>query len=95
MIHEAMSIRGYSSELSWDSELRAALAAVLLRKSTAREPRATAACAARCTPRSMENHIFYEEIGSGRFSTVFKGRLKRSVEFVAIRRVERSHRAPS
>ena len=40
----------------------------------------------------MENHMFYEEIGHGRFSTVFKGRQKRSVEFVAIRRVERTHR---
>ena len=36
--------------------------------------------------------MFYEEIGHGRFSTVFKGRQKRSVEFVAIRRVERTHR---
>ena len=41
---------------------------------------------------SMEDHIFYEEIGAGSFSTVYKGRQKRSVEFVAIRRVERSHR---
>jgi serine/threonine-protein kinase ULK4 len=41
----------------------------------------------------MEDHIFYEEIGAGRFSTVFKGRLKRTVEYVAIRKVESSHRS--
>lgn len=32
---------------------------------------------------------FYEEIGAGNFSTVYKGRVKRSVEFVAIRKVEK------
>ena len=36
---------------------------------------------------------FYEEIGAGRFSTVYKGRVKRSVEFVAIRRVEKASQA--
>ena len=41
----------------------------------------------------MDNLNFYDEIGHGRLSTVYKGRQKRSVEFVAIRRVERSHRS--
>ena len=39
----------------------------------------------------MENHVFYEEIGHGSFSTVYKGRTKRTVEFVGIRRIERAH----
>ena len=39
----------------------------------------------------MDQHQFYEEIGKGDFSTVYKGRLKRSVEFVSIRRVEKVH----
>ena len=34
---------------------------------------------------------FYEEIGAGGFSNVYKGRKRRSVEFVAIRRVEKVH----
>ena len=41
----------------------------------------------------MEQYQFYEEIGCGGFSTVYKGRLRRSVEFVAIRRIEKGHSA--
>ena len=40
----------------------------------------------------MDAYQFYEEIGKGSFSTVYKGRLKRSVEFVSIRRVENAHK---
>ena len=41
----------------------------------------------------MEQYQFYEEIGCGGFSNVYKGRLRRSVEFVAIRRIEKGHSA--
>lgn len=41
----------------------------------------------------MEDYTFYEEIGAGRWSTVLKGRLKRSLDYVAIRKVENKHRS--
>lgn len=38
----------------------------------------------------MEKYHIYEEIGKGEFSQVFKGREKKKIEYVAIKRVEKS-----
>jgi serine/threonine protein kinase len=38
----------------------------------------------------MEKYHIYEEIGKGEFSQVFKGREKKRIEFVAIKRTEKS-----
>jgi serine/threonine-protein kinase ULK4 len=38
----------------------------------------------------MEKYHIYEEIGKGDFSQVFKGREKKRIEFVAIKRTEKS-----
>lgn len=38
----------------------------------------------------MEKYHIYEEIGKGKFSQVFKGREKKHIEFVAIKRVDKS-----
>ena len=37
----------------------------------------------------MEKYHIYEEIGKGRFSQVFKGREKKNIEYVAIKRVDK------
>ena len=37
----------------------------------------------------MDNYHIYNEIGKGRHSKVFKGRLKKSLEYLAIKRVEK------
>ena len=40
----------------------------------------------------MENYHIYDEIGKGEFqSNVFKGRQKRKIEYVAIKRVDKIH----
>ncbi len=41
----------------------------------------------------MEKYHIYEELGKGRFAQVFKGRERRSVEYVAIKRVDKSRMA--
>ena len=38
----------------------------------------------------MEKYHIYEEIGKGKFSQVFKGREKKKIESVAIKRIEKS-----
>ena len=44
--------------------------------------------------RDMDNFHIYEEIGSGKKSTVFKGRRKRSVEYVAIKSIDKEGTMP-
>jgi serine/threonine-protein kinase ULK4 len=38
----------------------------------------------------MDKYHIYEEIGKGDFSQVFKGREKKKIEYVAIKRIEKS-----
>lgn len=38
----------------------------------------------------MEKYHIYDEIGKGDFSQVFKGREKKQIEYVAIKRVDKS-----
>ncbi len=38
----------------------------------------------------MDKYHIYEEIGKGQFSQVFKGREKKKIEFVAIKRIDKS-----
>lgn len=38
----------------------------------------------------MDKYHIYEEIGKGEFSLVFKGREKKKIEYVAIKRIEKS-----
>lgn len=38
----------------------------------------------------MDKYHIYEEIGKGDFSQVFKGREKKKIEYVAIKRVDKS-----
>ena len=38
----------------------------------------------------MEKYHIYEEIDKGEFSQVFKGREKKRIEYVAIKRIEKS-----
>lgn len=40
----------------------------------------------------MNNYHIYEEMGRGKFSVVYKGRKKKTIEYVAIKSVERSRR---
>lgn len=40
----------------------------------------------------MNNFHIYEEIGRGKYSVVYKGRKKKTIEYVAIKSVERSRR---
>jgi len=40
----------------------------------------------------MNNYHIYEEIGKGKFSTVYKGRKKKSIEYVAVKMLEKSRR---
>lgn len=39
---------------------------------------------------TMDKYHIYEEVGSGQHSQVFKGREKNDIEYVAIKRVEKS-----
>ena len=41
----------------------------------------------------MNNYQIYEEIGRGRHSTVYKGRLKKTVEYYAIKSVDKAQRS--
>lgn len=38
----------------------------------------------------MDKYHIYEEIGKGEFSIVYKGREKKQIEYVAIKRIEKS-----
>ena len=38
----------------------------------------------------MDKYHIYEEIGKGDFSIVYKGREKKKIEYVAIKRIEKS-----
>jgi serine/threonine-protein kinase ULK4 len=40
----------------------------------------------------MNNYHIYEEIGKGRYSVVYKGRKKKSIEYMAIKSLEKSRR---
>ena len=40
----------------------------------------------------MNNYHIMEEVGRGKFSVVYKGRKKRSIEYVAVKSVERGRR---
>jgi len=40
----------------------------------------------------MNNYHIYEEVGRGKFSVVYKGRKKKSIEYVAVKSVERGRR---
>jgi len=40
----------------------------------------------------MNNYHIYEEVGKGKFSTVYKGRKKKSIEYVAVKSLEKSRR---
>lgn len=40
----------------------------------------------------MDKYHIYEDIGKGEFSQVYKGREKKKVEFVAIKRVDKKIR---
>jgi serine/threonine-protein kinase ULK4 len=42
--------------------------------------------------RSLNDYHIYEEIGKGKQSIVYKGRRKKSIEYVAIKSVEKSQR---
>eukprot|EP00668_Euglena_longa_P012359 GGOE01014804.1.p1 GENE.GGOE01014804.1~~GGOE01014804.1.p1 ORF type:complete len:1299 (-),score=455.54 GGOE01014804.1:132-4028(-) len=41
----------------------------------------------------MQNYQIYEEIGKGKVSTVYKGRKKRSIDYYAVKSIEKSQRA--
>jgi serine/threonine-protein kinase ULK4 len=40
----------------------------------------------------MNNYHIYEEMGRGKYSVVYKGRKKKTIEYVAIKSVERGRR---
>jgi len=40
----------------------------------------------------MDNYHFYEEVGRGKYSVVYKGRKKKSIEYVAVKSIERSRK---
>lgn len=40
----------------------------------------------------MNNYHIYEEVGRGKYSVVYKGRKKKTIEYVAVKSVERSRR---
>lgn len=40
----------------------------------------------------MNNYHIYEEVGRGKYSVVYKGRRKKTVEYVAVKSVEKSRR---
>jgi serine/threonine-protein kinase ULK4 len=40
----------------------------------------------------MNNYHIYEEVGRGKYSVVYKGRKKKSIEYVAVKSVERSRK---
>lgn len=40
----------------------------------------------------MNNYHIYEEIGRGKYSVVYKGRKKKSIEYMAVKSLEKSRR---
>lgn len=40
----------------------------------------------------MNNYHIYEEVGRGKFSVVYKGRIKKSINYVAVKSVERNRK---
>ena len=40
----------------------------------------------------MNNFHIYEEVGRGKYSIVYKGRRKKTIEFVAVKSVEKSRK---
>ena len=40
----------------------------------------------------MNNLHIYEEIGRGKYSVVYKGRIKKTIEYVAVKSVEKSRK---
>jgi serine/threonine-protein kinase ULK4 len=40
----------------------------------------------------MNNFHVYEEIGKGKYSSVYKGRKKRSLEYVAVKSIDKSRK---
>ena len=40
----------------------------------------------------MNNYHIYEEVGRGKYSVVYKGRMKKTIEYMAVKSVERSRR---
>lgn len=40
----------------------------------------------------MNNYHIYEEIGKGKYSVVYKGRKKKTIEYVAVKSLEKSRR---
>ncbi len=40
----------------------------------------------------MNNYHIYEEIGRGKYSVVYKGRLKKSINYTAVKSLEKSRR---
>jgi serine/threonine-protein kinase ULK4 len=40
----------------------------------------------------MNNYHIYEEIGKGKYSVVYKGRKKKSIEYLAVKSLEKSRR---
>jgi len=40
----------------------------------------------------MNNLHVYDEVGRGKYSVVYKGRIKRTVQYVAVKSVEKSRR---
>ncbi|CAG9323861.1 unnamed protein product [Blepharisma stoltei] len=41
----------------------------------------------------MNNYHFYEEIGRGKYSVVYKGRIKKTITYIAVKSVEKSRRS--
>ena len=40
----------------------------------------------------MNNYHIYEEVGRGKNSVVYKGRMKKTIEYVAVKSVDRNRR---
>lgn len=40
----------------------------------------------------MNNYHIYEEIGKGQYSVVYKGRKKKTIEYMAVKQLEKSRR---
>ncbi len=40
----------------------------------------------------MNNFHIYEEVGRGKYSVVYKGRRKKTIEYVAVKSVEKSRK---
>lgn len=40
----------------------------------------------------MNNFHIYEEVGKGKFSVVYKGRKKKTIDYVAVKSVEKNRR---